>query len=112
MGTLASQFSGTRPGVTVGWELAADYWPELKVAVAGDTAPDSWRMNGPNLPQWASLGLLDDLTPRFGKAGNTTASRPIVNPLIAQMFDGQLGIRDGVQQVHDQLNAAFERGFK
>ena len=53
VGALASQFSGTRPGVTVQWEIATDYWTKLQVAVAGDTAPDSWRMNGPNLPQWA-----------------------------------------------------------
>jgi ABC-type glycerol-3-phosphate transport system substrate-binding protein len=45
-------------------------------------------------------------------AGNTTGWSPIVNPLINQMFDGTLGVKDGVQQMHDQLNAAIERGFK
>ncbi len=31
---------------------------------------------------------------------------------MGQMFDGQMGIKDGVQQMHDQLNAAIDRGFK
>ena len=66
-------------------EIATDYWTKLQVAVAGDTAPDSWRMNGPNLPQlpqWASLGLLEDLTPRVAKDGDASASLRAMAPVI------------------------------
>jgi hypothetical protein len=28
--------------------------------------------------------------------------------LIEQMFEGRLSVKDGVQQLHDQLNAAAE----
>ena len=46
-----------QPNVSVRWEIAADYWTKLQVAIAGDTAPNSWRMNSPpNLPQWSSPG--------------------------------------------------------
>ena len=31
---------------------------------------------------------------------------------IDQIFEGQLGVKDGAQQLHDQLNAAIDRGFK
>lgn len=66
----------------------------------------------------ASRPLLRDVLkvvqalPWLDVAGNTSGWGPIVNPLIAQMFDGQLGIKDGVQQMHDQLNAGIDRGFK
>jgi ABC-type glycerol-3-phosphate transport system substrate-binding protein len=81
VGELARQFSGTRPNVTVQWEIAADYRTKLQVAVAGDTAPVSWRMNGPNLPQWASLGLLEDLTPRVARDNDATASLKAMAPV-------------------------------
>jgi len=81
---LAKQYSGTRSNVTVQWEIqAADYWTKLQVAVAGDTAPDSWRMNGPNLPQWSSLGLLEDLTPYINKDKDAAANLKAMSPAIA-----------------------------
>ena len=81
---LAKQYSGTRSNVTVQWEIqAADYWTKLQVAVAGDTAPDSWRMNGPNLPQWSSLGLLEDITPYINKDKDAAANLKAMAPVIA-----------------------------
>jgi ABC-type glycerol-3-phosphate transport system substrate-binding protein len=45
-------------------------------------------------------------------AGNTAGWNPIVNPLIGQIFDGQISVKDGLQQMEQQLNAAIEVGFK
>ena len=50
--------------------------------------------------------------PFVDMAGNTSGYGPIVNPLINQMFDGQIGVREAIQQMHDQLTAGIERGFK
>lgn len=84
VGELAKQFSGARPNVTVQWEITGDYWTKLQVAVAGDTAPDSWRMNGPNLPQWSSLGLLEDISPFVNKDKDAAASLKAMTPVIAE----------------------------
>jgi multiple sugar transport system substrate-binding protein len=64
---LVEAHQAKHQNVTIQWDIAQDYWTKLQVAIAGDTAPDTWRMNGPNLPQWASQGLLQDLTTYFSK---------------------------------------------
>ncbi|HET7768677.1 MAG TPA: hypothetical protein VFN74_07860, partial [Chloroflexota bacterium] len=65
---LADAFRTRQSNVTVNWEInAQDYWTKLQVAIAGDTAPDSWRMNGPNLPQWASQNLVQDISAYVAK---------------------------------------------
>ncbi|HEV2121440.1 MAG TPA: extracellular solute-binding protein, partial [Chloroflexota bacterium] len=63
VGQLSDSFTAKHNNVTVQWEIVPGYWDKLQVAIAGDTAPDTWRMNGPNLPSWATRGLLTDLTP-------------------------------------------------
>jgi ABC-type glycerol-3-phosphate transport system substrate-binding protein len=45
-------------------------------------------------------------------AGNSSGWGPIVNPLIDQIFNGQVSVKDGVQQLDDQLKSAIDRGFK
>lgn len=89
---LAETFQASRPNVTVNWEIATDYWTKLQVAIAGDTAPDSWRMNGPNLPQWASLGQMQDITDRVAKDKDAAASLKAMAPVIADYTK-----RDGKQ---------------
>src|SRR5437870_2725389 len=79
---LVETHQSKRPNVTIQWDIAQDYWTKLQVAIAGDTAPDSWRMNGPNLPQWTSQGLVQDLTAYFSKdkdaAGYLKAMAPVI----------------------------------
>jgi multiple sugar transport system substrate-binding protein len=84
VGQLASAFSAKHPQITVQWEVATDYWTKLQVAIAGDTAPDSWRMNGPNLPSWVSLGLLEDVSPYFARDKDAAASLKAMAPVIAE----------------------------
>jgi multiple sugar transport system substrate-binding protein len=70
--------------VTIDWQIATDYWTKLQVAIAGDTAPDSWRMNGPNLPSWSSQGLIQDVTAYASKDKDVTASLKAMSPVIAE----------------------------
>lgn len=83
VGQLADAFSARQRHVTVQWEIPGDYWTKLQVAIAGDTAPDSWRMNGPNLPQWASLGLVEDISPYVAKDKEVAAALKAMAPVIA-----------------------------
>jgi multiple sugar transport system substrate-binding protein len=92
VGQLATGHKARAPHATVQWEIAADYWTKLQVAIAGDTAPDSWRMNGPNLPQWANLGQLQDVTAYFAKDKDAAASLKAVAPVITEYTK-----RDGKQ---------------
>src|SRR5438552_1259790 len=62
VGQLVDSFTAQHRNVTIQWQIAADYWTKLQVAIAGDTAPDTWRMNGPNLPSWTTLGLVEDIS--------------------------------------------------
>src|SRR5687768_15621444 len=82
--SLADGFQARLSHATVNWEInAQDYWTKLQVAIAADTAPDSWRMNGPNLPQWSSLGQMQDVTDRFAKDKDAAASLKAMAPVIA-----------------------------
>ncbi|MBI3973970.1 MAG: sugar ABC transporter substrate-binding protein [Chloroflexi bacterium] len=81
---LANDFSAKHRNITVQWEVASDYWTKLQVAIAGDTAPDSWRMNGPNLPSWVSLGLIEDITPYVNKEKGTAADLKAMAPGITE----------------------------
>ena len=93
IGQLADGFQARQPNVSVRWEIAADgYWTKLQVAIAGDTAPDSWRMNGPNLPQWSSLGLLQDLTAYVARDREAGAAVKAMAPVIQEYTN-----RDGKQ---------------
>jgi multiple sugar transport system substrate-binding protein len=87
---LANAHGARTPGATVQWEIATDYWTKLQVAIAGDTAPDSWRMNGPNLPQWANSGLLQDVSAYFARDKDATASLKAMAPVI-QEYTGRGG---------------------
>jgi multiple sugar transport system substrate-binding protein len=89
---LVDAHTAKHPNVTIQWDIAQDYWTKLQVAIAGDTAPDSWRMNGPNLPQWASQGLVQDLTSYFSKDKDAAASLKAMAPVIADYTK-----RDGKQ---------------
>jgi len=80
---LVESFSAKHPNVTVQWDIASDYWTKLQVAIAGDTAPDSWRMNGPNLPSWVSLGLLEDITAYVAKDKAAQDDLRAMAPVIA-----------------------------
>ena len=71
---LVTAHQASHPNVTIQWDIAQDYWTKLQVAIAGGTAPDSWRMNGPNLPQWVSQGQLQDLSAYFAKDKDAAAS--------------------------------------
>jgi multiple sugar transport system substrate-binding protein len=84
VGQLTDAFSGRRQHLTVQWEIPADYWTKLQVAIAGDTAPDSWRMNGPNLPQWSSMGLVEDISPYVAKDRDVAAALRAMAPVIAE----------------------------
>lgn len=79
--SLATRQQERRPGLTVDWQIVPDYWNKLQASIAGGTAPDSWRMNGPNLPAWVSKGLLADLTPFFNRdkaaAADLQATAPV-----------------------------------
>jgi multiple sugar transport system substrate-binding protein len=91
--SLADGFQTRASNVTVNWEInAQDYWTKLQVAIAGDTAPDSWRMNGPNLPQWSSLGQMQDVTDRVARDKDAAASLKAMAPVIAEYTK-----RDGKQ---------------
>jgi multiple sugar transport system substrate-binding protein len=79
-----AQRASQRRQVTIDWQIATDYWTKLQVAIAGDTAPDSWRMNGPNLPSWASQGLLEDVTAYAGKDRDVAASLKAMAPVIVE----------------------------
>ncbi|HEV2124591.1 MAG TPA: sugar ABC transporter substrate-binding protein [Chloroflexota bacterium] len=92
VGQLADGFTAKQRNVTVQWEVATDYWTKLQVAIAGDTAPDSWRMNGPNLPSWTTLGLLEDINTYIAKDKDATASLKAMAPVIADYTK-----RDGKQ---------------
>jgi multiple sugar transport system substrate-binding protein len=82
VGQLANSYTAKHRNVTVQWEVASDYWTKLQVAIAGDTAPDSWRMNGPNLPSWATLGLIDDIATYVGKDKDAAAALNAMAPAI------------------------------
>ena len=84
VGQLADSFKVRQPNATVQWEIATDYWTKLQVSIAGDTAPDSWRMNGPNLPLWSSLGQMQDITDRVAKDKDATASLKAMAPVITE----------------------------
>ncbi|MER3405886.1 MAG: hypothetical protein C4289_12615, partial [Chloroflexota bacterium] len=79
--SLASRQQERRPGLTIDWQIVPDYWDKLQAAIAGAAAPDSWRMNGPNLPAWVNKGLLTDLTPFFNRdkaaAADLQATAPV-----------------------------------
>lgn len=81
---LAKEHMSQQPNVTVQWQVVNDYWTKLQVAVAGDTAPDSWRMNGPNLPQWTTLGNIEDITARVAKDKDAANSLKAMAPVIAE----------------------------
>src|SRR5688572_28437843 len=79
--SLADRFHARLAHSPVNWEIdAQDYWTKLQVAIAADTAPDSWRMNGLNLPQWSSLGQMQDVTDRFAKDKDSAASLKAMAP--------------------------------
>jgi multiple sugar transport system substrate-binding protein len=84
VGQLVDGFMQRHRHITVQWEIASDYWTKLQVAIAGDTAPDSWRMNGPNLPSWVSLGLIEDITAYMSKDREAAASLKAMAPVIAE----------------------------
>ena len=84
VGKLADGMRASRRNVTVQWDIPPGYWDKLQVAIAGDTAPDTWRMNGPNLPQWATLGLLEDVSSYFAKDKDATASLKAMAPVIVE----------------------------
>jgi multiple sugar transport system substrate-binding protein len=84
IGQLVDAFTAEHPNVTVQWQIAPDYWTKLQVAVAGDSAPDTWRMDGPNLPSWATLGLLEDITRYTSRDRDATASLKAMVPVIAE----------------------------
>ncbi len=92
VGQLATGHKTRQPNATVQWEIAADYWTKLQVAIASDTAPDSWRMNGPNLPQWVNLGQMQDVSTYFAKDKDAAASLKTMAPVITEYTK-----RDGKQ---------------
>jgi len=83
VGQLVDAFRAKNPNVTIEWQIAPDYWTKLTTAIAGDSAPHSWRMNGPNLPSWASLGPLDDISTYVAKDKDATANLKAMAPGIA-----------------------------
>ena len=83
VGQLVDAFTAKHPNVTIQWQIAPDYWTKLTASIAGDSAPDTWRMNGPNLPSWVTLGLLEDISNYVAKDKDATASIKAMAPVIA-----------------------------
>jgi multiple sugar transport system substrate-binding protein len=82
VGQLVDAFTAKHSNVTIQWQIAPDYWPKLTASIAGDSSPDSWRMNGPNLPSWVSLGLLEDISNYVAKDKDATANLKAMAPVI------------------------------
>ena len=83
VGQLVDAHSAQHRNVTIQWQIAQDYWTKLQVAVAGDTAPDTWRMDGPNTPSWVTLGLVEDISNYVAKDKDATAAIKAMAPVIA-----------------------------
>ncbi|NGP45938.1 sugar ABC transporter substrate-binding protein [Bacillaceae bacterium SIJ1] len=60
-----ARFEEENPGVTVEVTYTpwADYWTKLRTNLAGGGGPDVFWMNGPNIYQYASSGLIKDIQP-------------------------------------------------
>jgi multiple sugar transport system substrate-binding protein len=74
--------SGSTANTTIQTEIASDYWTKLQVAIASDTPPDTWRMNGPNLPQWVTMGMMEDVSSYVAKDKEIQAALNAMSPVI------------------------------
>jgi multiple sugar transport system substrate-binding protein len=62
---IIAAFEAEHPNINVEPQVVpwGDYWTKLQTAVAGGEAYDTFWMNGPNFPVYASKGILMDLQP-------------------------------------------------
>lgn len=62
---IIAAFEAEHPNINVEPQVVpwGDYWTKLQTAVAGGEAYDTFWMNGPNFPVYASKGILLDLQP-------------------------------------------------
>jgi multiple sugar transport system substrate-binding protein len=65
------RFNEKHPNVTVNvtYSPYKDYWTKLKTGLNGGGGPDVFWMNGPNLYDYATNGLIEDVQPILDKAG-------------------------------------------
>ncbi|HET7769641.1 MAG TPA: extracellular solute-binding protein, partial [Chloroflexota bacterium] len=60
-----------------------------------------------NRPLMRDILKVTQAMPYVNVGGKTVEWNPVASPLIDQMIEGQLSVKDALQQIHDQLTALF-----